>query len=288
MKSIQYYEEKTSNLRDTLNSISLYWSNDQIIRFLYKKLASFVRRDLQYFLQDNKEKQKQYSEGFIDRYPNVVCYTLAEFYCTVYREFCFEANIVQANSASLPLFGVVVKGDLGYYYLQPLEDIFLNQYGLMPQAFGFIPKFKTLNTTYPNLVKLSDEYLIELDKSLGFSYLDDYFSSLKRKMKNFNHACPFLHIEMPFKKDIREQKVEFFSKNLINIGNVNGFFERALLYKYLNDTLLNKREKRWIKVLINNGLSDNPYISYNILKSEGNVTYREDKTPNGYILTKYR
>lgn len=288
MKKMQYYEDKTTNLRDILNSVSSRWSRDQKIRFLYKNLASFVYRDLHYFLQDDEEKKRQFSSGFVDRFPGVVCYTLAEFYCTVYREFGFEANIVQANSAAIPLFGVVVRGDLGYYFLNPLEDLFLNQYGLMPQAFGYVPSFNTLNTSYPNLVSLSKEYISTLDKSLGFTYLDDYFNELKPKMKNLNEACSFLGIEAPINKDIREQKLQFFSNNLINKGNVNGLFERAQLYLFLNDTLLNRREKRYVKHLIEDGLSDDPYISYMILRNDGIITYREEKTPNGYVLTKHR
>ncbi len=288
MKSIQYYEDRTTNLRDTLNSVSSHWSIDQQIRFLYKNLASFVYRDLHYFLQDGEEKKRQFSSGFIDRFPGVVCYTLAEFYCTVYREFGFEANVVQANSAAIPLFGVVVRGDLGYYFLNPLEDLFLNQYGLMPHAFGYVPKFNTLNKSYPNLIRLSDEYIADLDRSLGFTYLDDFFNDIKPKMKNLDQACSFLDIEMPINRDIREQKVEFFSNNLINKGNVRGMFERAQLYQFLNDTLLNKREKRYVKHIIEDGLSDDPYISYKIIRKDGIISYREEKTPNGYVLTKHR
>ena len=288
MNSMQYYEDRAINLRDTLNFVSSHWIRDEQIRFLYKNLANFVYRDLQYYLQDNEEKERQFSFGFIDRFPGVVCYTLADFYCTIYREFGIEANVVQANSAAIPLFGVVVRGDLGNYFLNPLEDLFLNQYGLMPHAFGFVPKYKTLNTSYPDLVRLSNEYIADLDKGLGFTYLDDYFNEIKPKMKNFSDACLFLRIEQPiFDRDIREPKVEFFSNNLINKGNVNGFFERAQLYQFLNETLLNRRERRYVKHLIEDGLSDNPYISYKIIKSSDEIIlYREKKTPNGYILTK--
>ena len=108
-------------------------------------------------------------------------------------------------------------------------------------------------------------------------------------MKNLGNSCLFLGIEYPiFDKDIREQKVEFFSSDLINKGNVHGFFERAQLYQFLNETLLNRRERRYVRHLIEDGLSDNPFISYNIIKKDEIISYREEKTPNGYILTKHR
>ena len=142
-------------------------------------------------------------------------------------------------------------------------------------------------SNYPNLIRLSDEYLSNLDNSLGFTYLDEYFERLRPTMKNYLEACNFLDINNhPLNKDIREEKVEFFSNNLINTGNVNGYFERALLYQFLNDNFLNKREKRYVKVLIEDGLSDNPFISYNILRTDEKISYVEEKTSKGYSLVK--
>ena len=63
--------------------------------------------------------------------------------------------------------------------------------------------------------------------------------------------------------DLRERKVQFFNDNLINIGNVTGLFERALLYRYLNDHLLNHSERRNVWVQIDNLEQDNG-VFYNI------------------------
>ncbi len=289
MKNINYYEEKNSKIRNTLNSTSPNWSKDQIIRFLYKNLSYFVKRDLHFFLQNNEGKQKQISNGIIDRFPNIICYTLAEFYCAAFKEFGINANITQANSSSIPLYAIVIEGDYGNYYLNPLEDLFLNQYGLKPKAFGFIPKYKTINTKYPNLIKLPKEYLTELDKSLNFTYLDDYFKELKLIMKNYPTACTFLNIENnPRNKDLREQKVNYISNNLINKGKVHGIYERAQLYHFLDENLLNKTEKKHTKVFIENDSTNKPFISYNIIKLDETITYHEEKTDKGYTLIKHR
>ena len=287
MKNIKYYEEKEKNLRELLNSVSLSWGKDSKIRFLYVKLANFVKRDLQYFLQEDAEKERQYSCGFMNRFPNIVCYTLAEFYCTVFHEFGIEAYVVQANSATIPSFVVVVKGELGYYVLNPLEDLLLNQYGLMPKAFGYIPRYKTINDQYPSLVRLPEEYISDLDKGLDFIFRDAYFKTTGPLMKEFKDACAILKIEEPpLNKDIRENKVSFFSKELINQGNVHGIFERALLYQFLNETFLNRRERNHVKVIIENGLSERPFLSYTILRRDGNSVYHEEKTKEGYALIK--
>lgn len=287
MKNIQYYENIVPEIRNTLNSVSPTWDKDQITRFLYKELANYVKRDLLYFLQPDEIKYSEYSCGFIDRFPNIACKPLSKFYCAAYHEFDIDATVVAANSAAIPLYGLIVSGMQGYYFLNPLEDLFLNQYGLMPHAFGYNPHFKTINRNYPNIVKLDDDYLSCIDQSLGFTYLDDYFLALKPIMKNHTSACRLLNIENPQNnRDIREKKLEYFANNFINIGNVNGYFERAQLYKYLNDTFFNKREKRYTKIVIEDGLTPSPYISYTILRRDGNITYHEEKTSSGYVLRK--
>jgi len=283
MKNIQYYEKIVPEIRNTLNSVS----PNQITRFLYKKLAYHVKRDLLYFLQPSEIKYSEYSCGFIDRFPNIACKPLSKFYCAAYHEFDIDAIVVAANSAAIPLYGLIVSGMLGSYFLNPLEDLFLNQYGLMPRAFGYNPHFKTINRNYPNIVKLDDDYLSFIDQSLGFTYLDDYFQELKPIMKNHTSACKLLNIKNPqSNKDIREKKLEYFANNFINLGDVNGSFERAQLYKYLNDTFLNKREKRHTKIVIEDGLTSSPYISYTIQRRDGNITYHEAKTSSGYVLKK--
>ena len=45
-------------------------------------------------------------------------------------------------------------------------------------------------------------------------------------------------------------------------------------------------EIRYTKVFIEDGLTPSPYISYTILRRDGNITYHEDKTSSGYVLRK--
>lgn len=45
-------------------------------------------------------------------------------------------------------------------------------------------------------------------------------------------------------------------------------------------------EIRNTKVFIEDGLTPSPYISYTILRRDGNITYHEDKTSSGYVLRK--
>ena len=300
MHQIQYYEEINPNICNTLNSVSPYWGKDQVLRFLYRNLAEYAQRDLQFFMLDVDGKKAKLDEGYVDIFPNVICFTLANFYCTVFNEFGIDAKVVQANSFIVPLFGVVAQGEYGNYFLNPLEDLVLNQYGLMPKAFGIIPKFKTIRASYPDLVKLSAEYIASLDNSLNFTFLDDYINEMRTEIRNYKDSCKFFKIDQdkypkeydkkgrPKSFDIREHKVRLFSSDFINIGNVHGTFDRALLYQFLNDSFLNRIEKKYVKVLVEDGFSEHPFISYNILKENGVISYYEEKTESGYVLTKQR
>ena len=285
MKNIHFYENINPNITYTLKSVPYSLGKDYIIRYLYRNLAYYVHRDLKFSLLEREEKIRQYSTiGFIDRFPDVVCSTLSEFYCAAFDEFGIEAKVVQANSASVPLFGVVADGERGKYFLNPLEDLFKIQYGLRPDSFGYIPRYNTIKKQYPNLFELDSDYIDEIDKKLGFTYINDFFDELKPKMVNFKTPCLFLGEECSSVLDVTKQKLDYFSKRLINLGNVEGVFERALLYQFFNDTLLNNREKVRVKKRIEDGLSNNPYISYSILWGDENIKYKEVKNGKVYSL----
>ena len=192
-----------------------------------------------------------------------------------------------ATSSVIPLFAVVVKGDLGWYFLDPLADLFANQYGLRPYFFGVIPRYRTIQATHPELKKLDKEYVTDLDKSLQIpEYLDSYFEYLHQQLANRDIVYKFFDVEKGSNNDLRERKVQFFNDNLINIGNVTGLFERALLYRYLNDHLLNHSERRNVWVQIDNLEQDNG-VFYNIkLNDLETISYKEVYNGEKFVLQK--
>ena len=274
-----------NKMLETINKVKSNWTKDLIIRYLYIKLAPNFQRDLLYFLASEEEKLKQYKQGFVNRFPNIVCSTLADFYVKIFNDFGINAKKVIANSAKIPLFAIVVEGDIGFYYLDPLSDLFSNQYGLKPFFFGITPKYKTINSQYPNLTKLPKEYLDELDDTLEIEYLDEYFEDLHNRLVHRNNANEFFGLPRNHREDLKERKINLIKENYINIGNVDGIFERAQLYKYLDDRIMNHMEKQYIRIRIEGGGS-NPQIIYEE-KSYGIATfYKEEKQDGKYVLLK--
>ena len=169
----------TDEIIQIINQVNKNWSKDLIIRFLYIKLAPYFQRDLLYFLATDDEKFSQYQQGFINRFPYIVCSTLADFYVDLFKQFDIKAEKVISNSAKIPLFALIVEGEQGSYFLDPLSDLFSNQYNLRPYFFGVIPRYKTINKSHPEMVQLPKEYVNELDTELDLNhFLDDYFNTL--------------------------------------------------------------------------------------------------------------
>ena len=272
---------------EIINNVQNNWSKDIIIRYLYIKLAPYFKRDLKYFLASFEDKEKLYNLGFINRFPDVVCSTLADFYVKLFQEFDINAKKIIANSSKIPLFALIVEGDNGWYFLNPLEDLFNNQYNLKPVSFGIIPRFRTIKDNYPYLTLLPQEYLASLDDYLQLKYLDDYFQKMHKIFTNRVSANLFLGYPKNSHYDLKEDKVNYYEKFLINLGNVNGCFERAQLYQYLNDIFLTKAEKRFVKVIICGNISK-PYIFLQILNKDCQLMYKEEVVNDKYILAKIK
>lgn len=272
-------------MEKVINQVKSTWSKDLIIRFLYIKLAPFFERDPIYFFKTEEEKYKEYEQGFINRFPSIVCSTLADYYVNLFHEFGINAKKIIATSSKIPLFALMVEGDKGWYFLDPLADLVANQYGKRPYFFGVIPRYNTVRSNYKELIKLPQEYVDELDSELGLAYLDEFLEGLHNVMTQRKAAKEFFGYPPNEPIDLRETKLEFMNDNLINIGEVKGFFNRAILYIDLNDYILNKGEKKYVRTCVI-GDKDNLYLSYSIKKKDEVITYIEEKQNGIYRLTK--
>lgn len=274
-------------IAEILRQVKFDWPKDYIIRFLYVKLAPLFQRDLDYFLASEDEKFRQYEAGFINKTPYIVCATISDFYVEIFKRFGIKAERVVANSAKIPLFAVVVYGDKGLYFLDPLNDLFRNQYGLRPNYFGIIPRYRTINTSHPNLVNLDHAYIDRIDSALGLQTLYDslhgLFKHLHTKLASRNSAYDFFGLDRDSTFNLTQRKLEFYNDKLINIGQVKGPFERALLYAYLNGKLLDRRERQNINVKINEDRDDTS-LKIKLVHGKNEATYQECFEEDKYVL----
>lgn len=278
----------TEEMKKVIDSINPSWSKDYIIRFLYINLAPFFRRDITYFLASDEQKWQEYTQGFINRGTNIVCSTLADFYVNLYHTFGIEAKKVIANSAKIPLFAVIVEGDNGWFFIDPINDLFPNQYGLKTTEYGKVPHYKTLNSNYPFLITLQDEYLEEIDSDLKIRKpLDDYFDDLHLRMTNRNPVYEHFQLEKGDRLGLFQRKMEFANEHLINLGSINGPLERNRMYLFLERTMFFKGEKRNIKISLNTLTSElTPQIEYTDFATNSSTVFTERKENGRYVLEK--
>lgn len=109
--------------------------------------------------------------------------------------------------------------------------------------------------------------------------------SLHKKLKNRDDANEFFGLPRGTSIDLKERKLQFYNDELINLENVNGPYERAQLYNYLNDRILNRREKRFVKVKLIGGV-DNYHVSFELINYEESILYEEEKQNDRYVLIK--
>ncbi len=280
----------TEEMKQVIESVNPSWPKDYIIRYLYVNLAPFFRRDVIYFLGSEEQKWQEYSQGFINRGRNIVCSTLADYYVNLYHTFGIDAKKVVANSAKIPLFAVIVEGDNGWFFIDPITDLFPNQYDLKTTEFGKIPHYKTLNSNYPFLTTLRDEYLEEMDQDLKIRKpLDDYFERLHIEMTNRNSVYQRFQLEKGKRLDLFEKKMEFANDNLINLGTVNGPFERNRLYLFLERIIFFKNEKRNVRIALDTSTPNiTPQIEYTDFSTGSSILYTEAKENGKYVLQKIK
>jgi len=276
-------------MEEIINQVKNNWSKDLIIRFLYIKLAPYFQRDLLYFLATEEQKEQEYKQGFINRFPNIVCSTLADFYVELFKTFGINARKIAANSTRIPLFAVIVEGDKGWYFIDFLNDLFNNQLGIKTTEYGKIPRYNTLRTNFP-LVLLSDEYINDIDLALGIDKsLSSYFSELHLWMTDKNSIRKSFKVDDADRIGVFLKKMAYANENIINLGHINGAFERIRLYLFLEKIMFFKTEKRNISISLDKTYSiPRPVIEYTSPYQKGTVSFVEERTDGEFILARIK
>lgn len=284
--------EKAMNI---INSINTNWSKDEIIRFVYVSLAPLFERDLTYFLSPKDIQLQAYRKGFKLTGSSVVCETICEFYLDIFQYLNITAKMITTNEKEVPHYALIVEGDNGWFYIDPLKDLFANQYGLETSFYGVIPnsKYSTVQRDYPYLVTFSKKKLRQEDEKLGLQangiYLSDFFDCLHPEITDRNKARKYLGIKDSYDcMESVDKKLHFISDNFINYGNVPGLYERKLMYDYLFSKVLDHSERSitdaYFKII-----NCEHVIRISAVKGENpEMLYEEQKENSKYVLKRLK
>jgi len=253
---------KKANIYECEIKIPSNWSKDMIIRDLYVRLAPHFRRDLNYFLASKEEQMHQYKEGFIFKGPEVNCKTICIFYYELFRYLGIRCQIITTNQKAIPHHALIVEGDNGWYYIDPLKDLFCNQLDLKTHFFAKNPgtSYSDVTINYPFLIEMSEEQIKRLDQITGRlinDYRDSFFEDIYQRYGNSNRFARDFGLDRKDLLSIIIGKLKFAEQQLINLGNIPGIYERKLYYDYLRLQLFSKRERDCMEVRIDS--FDNNY-----------------------------
>lgn len=278
----------STNTND-IDKIDSTWSKDYIIRYLYVALAPFFQKDPKYFLADDETKLKEFKQGFINRGNNIVCSTLVDYYIELFKDFGITAKKIAVTDTTIPLYAMIVKGDVGFYLLDPINDLFNNQYGLKTKYFSKIPN-ERIKLQYPFLSELNPKYISYMDKKLLiFKRIDSYFDYLHDLFLAQNKIHTLFGVKRDDYDLLFQRTMEFANSNLINLGNVPGPIEREMVYTYIKRRLFSKNEKKKIEIyLTNNGNTLTPLIKYISPIENKSTTYIEEKKEDHYCLKRIK
>lgn len=237
----------SEDITKILDSVDTRWPKNYIIRYLYIKLAPYFERDLNFFLASHQEQLDQYRKGFYDRGNKIVCSTLVDYYIGFLKKFGIRARKVIASKSDIPLFAMLVEGDNGWFYIDPLNDLFINQYELQSRYFGIIPTFKELQKE--KLTTFTLEELRGMDHDLKLHkfdiYTSDIFDNIRNEFRTRSIACKKLSIPLEELSELTRRKMQIVNDCLINLGNVPGLFERFYMYGFIRGQLFDKTERKY-------------------------------------------
>lgn len=276
-------------IENKINNVNPHWSKDLIIRYVIVELAPYFQRDLFYFLSTPQKQYKLFSSGYKPVIPNVFCISLCEAYQKILERFDIRAQIIQASKTEegrVPLFALIVEGDNGWYYINPLKDLWSHQLGVDSNEYGIIgySNYDFVMQNYPYIQTLSGEYIRELSDELGIANNNPYFEpsviggkdlNQYRKRKGMDPKASFVETVVA--------KIEDIGRYYLNVGSVYGPIERNLMYKYFFTTVFTKPEKALVKISLD------PNCDYAVtldIKNQSElITFQEEKDEsNRYSL----
>lgn len=283
-------EKLNKEINTFIKTMNEHWSKDLKIRYIYRGLASFFQRDLNYFFADYETQLKQFQAGFKMIDKNIVCLSLCSYYKRVLKRIHIESKIIKATTKEIPHYAMIVHGDFGWFYINPLLDLMVNQVGMITSYFGKTPyqKENTVRNNYPYLIELDFDYVKSLDEQLGFLYygyyLDDFFEMIFKEATNKKTIQTILEPDLT----ALECKMKFASDYLIPIANKLSLFERKLFYERLIFTLFSKKERANIKVKFT---FDKDAVTFLFLKDlsnhfKENMIFLEKKEKDCYYLSR--
>lgn len=281
-------DQFNQKINSFVKQVPSYGKKDLTIFYIYQNLAPFFQRDIAYFESDSSNQIEVYQKGFVMKGANVVCKTICQYYGRVLKRLHIEFKIIPTNEKKVPHFAMIVHGDNGWYYMDPLKDLLANQMGFFPRFFGVLLNYGLVPIKYPGLIELNKDYIQELaiqTNNFSYGHFTDFFLDLlhdeffqKPIQSFFNCATDEFSMILV--------KLKFLSQYLININSIPGLYERWQYYSYLKSRVFNRPECEKVKIEI----KDFDFIQISVIDSNNSSAIFQESVDedNQYFLKRVR
>lgn len=169
------YQECDDIVNNILDNYSSY-SNDEKMRKLYIEVGKLLSKSPVFFYENDLEKQKEIYDNYkIINNREVICKSVVFLFCDLSQKLGLKCRPLECDdkeNINLNHWALVYENEGKKYLINPIPDFYRVQIGSFTKNFCYTQNY--LFYQAEKFDSMSDEYLRQIDKSIGYLKDDCY------------------------------------------------------------------------------------------------------------------
>ena len=165
-------------------------SNDQKMRYLYLEVGKLLSKNPEFFYEKDPIKQSEiYNNYKIIKDREVVCKSAVYLYCNLGAKLglkCRPLEMDDIEGIKFNHWALVYENEDKKYLINPIPDFYRVQLGFTTKSFCQYEEYYSCSSE--TFDSMSDEYLRQIDESIGYlnsgCYTDELFEKLSTEMQS--------------------------------------------------------------------------------------------------------
>lgn len=179
--SIDLYQD----CRNIIEKMPSKFSNDEKMRYLYIEIGKRLSKNPAFFYESDPKKQKEIYDNYqIIKNREVICRSVVHLYCNLTAQLGLNCRPIKMDNTDH--WALVYENDNKKYLINPMQDFYRVQLGFSTRNFCHAQDYHGYSSEVFD--SMSDEYLRELDESVGYlnsgCYTEEIFEKLSTEMRN--------------------------------------------------------------------------------------------------------